>query len=243
MNNSRVITVVSTKGGQIEKVSTDAKTWGDLKDLIEDKYDLINLKATENINKTTLEHKDAILPEGDFRLFLRPAKTKSGSIENIDSADFKTLRQMVIELGARGYLNTIFKDKNWTQLSTLELREGLKNYVNSNNKVTVEVKVETSRNYTPLDEGETSTNLTPLGENKASIDTTEVTNDEIESLLNAIYKDFEVLSNSLDELYVKIVGLINSYVSKSSIESKKDQKERLEKEDIERELRELEEGF
>jgi len=75
----RTITVVATKNGKIKKYQSNASTWGELKTLIIDDYDLSNLKPTENINKTTLEHNDAILPDGDFRLFLRPAKTKSGA--------------------------------------------------------------------------------------------------------------------------------------------------------------------
>ena len=39
-------------------------------------YDLSSLKATENINRTTLDYDDSVLPAGDFELYLRPGKTK-----------------------------------------------------------------------------------------------------------------------------------------------------------------------
>jgi len=76
---SRTVTLYSTLGG-MKKVQTAAKNWGSLKPLVAQHYDLDNLQATENIGKTTLEHVEAKLPEGEFVLFLRPVKTKSGAI-------------------------------------------------------------------------------------------------------------------------------------------------------------------
>lgn len=74
----RNITVISTSTGANRTFTTSATTWGELKMEIQRYYDLSSLKATENINKTTLDYDDSVLPTGDFELYLRPGKTKSG---------------------------------------------------------------------------------------------------------------------------------------------------------------------
>lgn len=77
----RTISVYLTRG-QNGRITTDKTTWGEVRDEIESLLDisLTNFIVTENINKTNLEHREAVLPEGDFTLFVRPSKTKSGSI-------------------------------------------------------------------------------------------------------------------------------------------------------------------
>jgi len=84
--NQRTVTLYSTKGGS-QKVQTDVSTWGELKPIVAGRYDLSNLQATESVGKTTLEHEDAALPAGDFVLFLRPIRTKSGMASYEDYED------------------------------------------------------------------------------------------------------------------------------------------------------------
>ena len=127
----RKIIVYSTKGksGSFE---SDAKTWGGVQsDVRRIVGDLDNLIATENVNKTNLGHQDSILPEGDFKIFLRPSKTKSGAT-NFSSMSFKELRVFIAEKGqpCKDYLNAEAKksDRNWTQLSTEELQKYLSSY-------------------------------------------------------------------------------------------------------------------
>lgn len=129
--SNRKVTLYSTKGGK-HIVETNATTWGDLKPLVAAKYDLANLQATENIGKTTLEHLDATLPEGDFILFLRPIKTKSGNVLRGDES-YSELRSLVSNDNIKAYLNSYISYKNWTQFTTGELRRGLKSYFDSNN--------------------------------------------------------------------------------------------------------------
>ncbi len=127
----RKIIVYSTKGksGSFE---SDAKTWGgiqsDVKRIV---GDLDNLIATESVNKTNLGHQDSILPEGDFKIFLRPSKTKSGAT-NFSSMSFKELRAFITEKGqpCKDYLNVEAKKsgRNWTQLSTEEMKTLLSSY-------------------------------------------------------------------------------------------------------------------
>ena len=76
----REIVAYATKGGKIAKINTDVKTWGELKPLLKrEGYDLNSLLAAESINRADLVNDLAVLPEGPFRVFLRPKQTKSGA--------------------------------------------------------------------------------------------------------------------------------------------------------------------
>jgi hypothetical protein len=112
MSNQRVITVFTSKGKK-QKITTDVTTWGNLKPLVEEHYDLNNLQATENIGKTTLMHVEAALPASDFVLFLRPIKTKSGS--GFDTMSFQDLRASLT--GADKAALQVTTGNNWTRVS------------------------------------------------------------------------------------------------------------------------------
>ena len=136
----RKIVIYSTKGGT-GVIETEAKTWGEIESQVREIVgDLDNLIATENKNKTTLEHSDAVLPEEDFKIFLRPSKTKSG-ISTVNMS-FKDLRKFVESQGqpCKAFLNLVAKDfgKNWTQLTTKELQYFLGEY-----KLTEEIEEDT----------------------------------------------------------------------------------------------------
>jgi hypothetical protein len=77
---SRTIEVISTRGQEIS-LQTTATTWGALKEELRSHYkDIDELKAVVGRLKVTLEHKDALIPEGDFLLALMPYKSKSGAV-------------------------------------------------------------------------------------------------------------------------------------------------------------------
>ena len=127
----RKIIVYSTKGksGSFE---SDAKTWGEVQsNVISIVGDLDGLIATETVNKTNLGHQDSVLPEGDFKIFLRPSKTKSGAT-NFSSMSFKELRVFIAGQGqpCKDYLNVEAKKsgRNWTQLGTEEMKTLLSSY-------------------------------------------------------------------------------------------------------------------
>ena len=125
----RKITLFSTKGVQKSEINTDVTTWGNLIPLIENlNYDLSSLHATENVNRTNLEHIDAVLPSGDFTIFLRPKKTKSGL--NVKGLGFKELRNIIKEQGQScvDFLNKRTSKSSYTQMTTVELTEGLTAY-------------------------------------------------------------------------------------------------------------------
>jgi hypothetical protein len=79
---SREITIYATRGGQMQKITTDVTTWGELQPLVRNAgFDLSSLLAAENVTKTDLVNDLAVLPTSAFRLFLRPKQTKSGALD------------------------------------------------------------------------------------------------------------------------------------------------------------------
>lgn len=126
------VTIYSTKGksGSFE---TSATKWGEIISQVENIVgDLSNLIPTENVGKTTLQHVDAILPDTNFTLFLRPSKTKSGG--DFSEMSFFELRNFIKENPeAKAHLKiaALDKGKSWTQLSLSEIRKGLEDYTAS----------------------------------------------------------------------------------------------------------------
>lgn len=236
----RTITIVSTKNSRIEKHESSATTWGDLKAEIQDKYDLGNLKAVENVGKTTLEHIDAVLPESDFRLFLRPSKTKSGA--DYKSMRFSELREIIKKNDdLKSFLTaSAGNGRNWTQMKTAELQEGVAKFFGGSSKKSAPAK----KPSTP------ATSKKSGVESQASLEVTET--DPTAVIDNALGM-IEGVASSLSSLGVDseevntIVGKIKKNVKKllKSIlgESEEEKAARLEQEEIARELRELEEGF
>ena len=123
----REIVAYATKGGKIAKINTDAKTWGELKPLLKiEGYDLNSLLAAESINRADLVNDLAVLPEGPFRVFLRPKQTKSGA-----DLPYKEVRAKVQELIASDgdVAKTHFNEgKNYTTKKGDELNVLLNSY-------------------------------------------------------------------------------------------------------------------
>lgn len=266
MSNLRTITVVSTKNGRITKFSQDLeskeitviatgkdnktlnsdvviKTWGELQDVLSSEgYDLSNLKPTENINKTTLEHNDAALPEGDFRLFLRPSKTKSGN--NYASMGFKDLRSKINELGedAKKHLSSLIPGKNWTQLTTQELRDGLSTFDTPSSSVK-EVKGETAsveEVSSSSDVATPTTNIEKLQQAKSLLNCVK-DNTSCSDLEEYADEAIDSIQNAID--LIELDGCDDEIISNEVPESEEEKAARQEEEDIKREMRELEEGF
>ena len=123
----REIVAYATKGGKIAKINSDVKTWGELKPLLKQEgYDLNSLLAAESINRADLVNDLAVLPEGPFRVFLRPKQTKSGA-----DLPYKEVRAKVQELiasdgdVAKAHFN---EEKNYTTKKGDELNVLLNSY-------------------------------------------------------------------------------------------------------------------
>ena len=123
----REIVAYATKGGKIAKINTAVRTWGELKPLLKNEgYDLNSLLAAESINRADLVNDLAVLPEGPFRVFLRPKQTKSGA-----DLPYKEVRAKVQELiasdgdVAKAHFN---EGKNYTTKKGDELNVLLNSY-------------------------------------------------------------------------------------------------------------------
>ena len=95
---NRVITLYATRGGK-KKITTNVATWGELFPLIKKEgYDVDRLHATEGATKVDLVHVDAVLPAGEFTVFMRPKQTKSGAkAKRADGLNKKELTALLKE--------------------------------------------------------------------------------------------------------------------------------------------------
>lgn len=137
----REIVIVSTLGQRVRRIQSNAKTWGELTEILQNdySYNLDLLKATETTNKTTLESLGAKLPEGDFKLMLRPTDSKGGA------ESFAKLRHFVAEnpeckTQLTAYGQTYCSKDSWTRLDTLELGAAIEAYKKENTYVDGEVE-------------------------------------------------------------------------------------------------------
>lgn len=134
----RTIKIVQTATASVKRFDSDATTWGELTDQIKDEYNLDKVKATVKETKGTLEHHDAVLPEGEFTIFLRAAKNKAGGKNKFSSMSFKKLRAWVKKHPeVKDYFKkNPIEGRNWTQWSVEELANTINNFVNNDLKPT-----------------------------------------------------------------------------------------------------------
>lgn len=126
------ITIFSTKGSSKRVHETTATTWGELKTELSEHYDFSNLQATENVNRTDLSAPTAKLPEGDFTLFLRPVRTKSGAYS------YSEAREIIKEdEDLQEYIKDTY-GRNYTNLPTSTLNEAIKNMYDDETSVVEE---------------------------------------------------------------------------------------------------------
>lgn len=124
----REITIYATRGGQMKKITTAVRTWGELQPLVRrEGFELSSLLAAENINKTDLVNDLAVLPEGNFRLFLRPKQTKSGAP---DRKECFAIIKAHLEKNPGDKPKFIIDGKNMTQLSTPVVQDLVAKYCN-----------------------------------------------------------------------------------------------------------------
>ena len=76
---SRKITIYSTKTKATQEITTPVTTWGELKPLVNSEMGVSNAKCMVRETRNTLENNEAVLPTGDFIVFVYPEKVKSGN--------------------------------------------------------------------------------------------------------------------------------------------------------------------
>lgn len=92
--NIKVLSTVGTSGITIE---TNVTTLGDLKPVL-DQYNVQHdgMKMMVGETRNELNQNDAVLPTTDFKLYLTPAKTKSGG--SAEAAKYRALAKTYLEL-------------------------------------------------------------------------------------------------------------------------------------------------
>jgi hypothetical protein len=83
----RTIIVASPAANKAKKIENFAgRTWGELKDHATVRELMVgSVEAIVNPGNLTLSRVDAVLPEGDFKLYLVPTKNKAGAISEADA--------------------------------------------------------------------------------------------------------------------------------------------------------------
>jgi hypothetical protein len=118
----RKIEVITTGQSGIIPVYTGATDWSELKTaLTKAGVNYNGMKAVVGQTRVTLEHANAVLPEGEFELFLMPQKSNKGLTRNEIYAAIK-------EAIAAGKVNKEFfsvNGKNYTMVSSIELEQKL----------------------------------------------------------------------------------------------------------------------
>jgi hypothetical protein len=153
----REITIYATRGGQTTKIMTDVKTWGELQPLVRRAgFDLSSLLAAENVNKTDLVNDLAVLPETNFRLFLRPKQTKSGAPDRKEC--FTIIKAHLVAFPDDKSKFTI-NGRNMTQLTTPVLQDLVAKYCSVTTTSTTSEEVKEVK-YTL--ENPTNTDLTDI---------------------------------------------------------------------------------
>ena len=121
----RTITVYSTKNTTVKRYETETTSWEEFRNmLIADGYDLHNLQATENVNRTTLLNLDAVLPNQDFVLFLRPVETKQGA----DMTRSEIYAKLNEDPDLKQFVKDMVSTGNYTNASSDELENLINEY-------------------------------------------------------------------------------------------------------------------
>jgi hypothetical protein len=79
----REIKVLSSTRGGVKTVYSEATQWGQLKDSLSEFGDISKMSAVIKETKNTLSVDDALLPEGDFTLYLSPKQIKAGNTREV----------------------------------------------------------------------------------------------------------------------------------------------------------------
>ena len=236
----RTIKVVQTATASVKRFESEATTWGELAEQIKGEYNLDKVKATVKETKGTLEHHDAVLPEGEFTIFLRAAKNKAGGKNKFSSMSFKKLRAWVKEHPeVKDYFKkNPIEGRNWTQWSVEKLANNINNFVNT--------AVESNQSFKISD---LST--------EQKLDTISLLADAIredfedgESVLNVKSKhtkkvigDIEEIQDSISNIYVvlsKYVDIDNEAVKRATAKKVEEDKQKKEDEDLLAEAKEFE---
>lgn len=94
----KTVKVASTKLGKKTTISTTASAWGELRPVLVEKgwFNASTMKAILLPDKVTLEHDEAVLPDGNFNIVIVPTKNDSGN--DISEEEFNDFVEQMNEL-------------------------------------------------------------------------------------------------------------------------------------------------
>lgn len=224
--NPRIITIYATKGAKKAKIETAVTTWGELKTLVsKEGYKLNSLHATENVNKADLVNDQAVLPAGEFTIFLRPKQTKSGAERGMGLSYKEIKATIAADIAAHGDVakNHYNEGKNYTTKGTEELRSLVNSFTPASNSAAPKAEqAEETVNEVPAQETITLTNqdhldnikadLTCIIQNAASDDVkeraSEILDDLLPGLADAIAEDKNASTTTVET--VNVADVVNS---------------------------------
>jgi hypothetical protein len=135
---SRKVTIYSPAGKNANQLEIEGRTWKELQSVLSrNSVSYSGMKVVIGENRHTLESENAILPDGDFTLFLMPIKTKSGADRKELMA---TIKDFVTKNPTRKH-DFIIDDKNMTQLSTSVLEQLVAKYIGGKTVAPVDAPV------------------------------------------------------------------------------------------------------
>lgn len=230
----------------MSQIESSASTWAQLKlELRAAGYDMSTLIATEKETRHTLEHDESTLPTGDFVLFLRPAKTKSGA--DYSNASYSDMRAEIAQIGkeVKDFLTNRF-NTNWTRITLDQLRDGLTAYHKVGSVASANPQLVARPTQAPKSEAPKVTS----GQSSASVNEAVSVKERIKA---ALTQASQLLSNNLDafsgeksDLADDVVATIYAFVNEVSAVPKElteAEKQQQLKKQLAREAAELMKGF
>lgn len=236
----RKITVYSTLGKNAVEFNSQANDWkGVQAEMKEMNISFSGMKSVIGETRLTLESDRAIVPEGDFTLYLMPVKTKSGAM------DRKILFQLMKDAVTSGKATKeqfMVDGKNMTQIGTAKLEELWNTFNGATASTTAPatakaVPAKPEKKETPKNNGVADKVIAPVAASLA--DQEEALYSEIQEVLEEEGVDSEVA----EVVLAKVRNIINltsgsakgtsapaETVKKEAGESEEAKKKRLEKE-------------
>ena len=242
----RKITVYSTLGKNAVEFNSQANDWkGVQAEMKEMNISFSGMKSVIGETRLTLESDRAIVPEGDFTLYLMPVKTKSGAM------DRKILFQLMKDAVASGKAKKedfMVDGKNMTQIGTAKLEELWNTFNEATASTTAPatakaVPAKPEKKETPKNNGVADKVIAPVAASLADqshailLEIGEVLEDEgIETEVA------EVILNKVKAIIALTVGEKTTETAPVKKESGESEEERLEKEARDKKNAELQKG-
>lgn len=75
----REVKIISSTRQGVKTLQSEATTFGQLKDSLSEYGDLSQMTVVVKETRNSLQHDEAVLPEGNFTIYLSPKQIKAGA--------------------------------------------------------------------------------------------------------------------------------------------------------------------